>query len=247
MNKVKLLPCMMAGVMLAGISQSVLSHTTLNIAKATEGTRIINNMVIGHSCNETSKTIGTSVVFPDGVDSTILVDGAPHEGTILDFLTNYGNNAQLILDRASFDIMDEKVVDGNVVGYWAGGGPGMSNHLNAITSVRQTAASIEPTSCATEVKVKMAVADICEITSVDGFGPDTVNFWTDNALASPYVTAGETSDNSPAFTIERNLETNPLPEDCGEAGSVVEIKASATQLDRDMPIIWNGAQVWPQP
>ena len=247
MSKVKLLPCMMAGVMLVGISQSVLSHTSLNIAKATEGTRIINNMVIGHSCNETSKTIGTSVVFPDGVDSTILVDGAPHEGTILDFLTNYGNNAQLILDRASFDVMDEKIVDGNVVGYWAGGGPGMPNNMNALTTFRLLAASIEPTSCATEVKVKMAVADICEITNVGGFTADAVNFWTDNALATPYITAGETSDTSPAFTIERNLETNPLPENCGETGSVVEIKASATQVDRDMPIIWNGTQVWPQP
>lgn len=247
MSKIKLLPCVLAGVVLAGLSQSVLSHTSLNIAKATEGTRVINNMVIGHSCNESSKTIGTSVVFPDGVDSTILVDGEPHEGTVLDFLANYGNNAQLILDRASFDVMDEKVVGGNVVGYWAGGGPGMSNHMNAITSIRQTAASIEPTSCATEVQVKMAVADICEITNIDGFTPDTVNFWTDNTMASPYVIAGDTGDNSPTFTIERNLETNPLPESCGETGSVVEIKASAAQVDRDMPIMLNGTQVWPQP
>jgi hypothetical protein len=247
MNKVKLLPCVLAGVALVGFSQSVLSHTSLNIAKATEGTRVINNMVIGHSCGETSKTIGTSVVFPDGVDSTILVDGESHEGTVLDFLVNYGNNTQLILDRASFDVMDEKIVGGNVVGYWAGGGPGMSNHLNAVTTVRQTAASIEPTSCATEVKIKMAVADICEITSVDGFGPGTVNFWTDNTLASLYVTAGDTSDTSPAFTIERDLETNPLPESCGETGSIVEIKASAAQVDRDMPIMLNGTQVWPQP
>lgn len=247
MNKVKLLTSALAGVMLVGISQSVLSHTTLNIAKAAEGTRFINNMVIGHSCNETSKTIGTSVVFPDGVDSTILVDGAPHEGTILDFLSNYGNNSQLILDRASFDVMDEKIVDGNVVGYWAGGGPGMPNNMNALTTFRQSAASIEPTSCATEVTVKMAVADICQITNVGGFTADAVNFWTDNALATPYVVAGETADTSPAFTIERNLETNPLPEDCGETGSIVEIKASAAQIDRDMPIVLDGTQVWPQP
>lgn len=247
MNKAKLFTCTLTGIMLVGISHSVLSHTSLNVAKAAEGTRTINNLVISHSCNEASKTFGTSVVFPDGVDSTITVDGEPHEGTILDFMTNYGNNAQLVLNRASFDQMDEKIVNGNVVGYWAGGGPGMPNHMNAITSIRQTAASIEPTSCATEVKVKMAVADICQITNVDGFSPDTVRFWTDNTLNTPYVTAGDTEDKSPAFTIERNLETNPLPESCGETGSVVEIKASAAQMNRDMPIIWNGSQVWPLP
>lgn len=247
MIKVKQITCALAGVMLVGISQSVLSHTTLNVAKAVEGTRFINNMVIGHSCSETAKTFGTSVVIPDGVDSTIIVDGQPHEGQILDFLVNYGNNVQLILDRSSFDLMEEKIVGGNVVGYWAGGGPGMPNNMNAITTFRHSAASIEPTSCATEVKVKMSVADICDITNVGGFSADTVNFWTDNTLTTPYVKAGDAEDTSPAITITRDLEKNPLPESCGGTGSVVEIKPSAAQIDRDMPITWKGSQVWPQP
>lgn len=248
MNKAKLFTCALTGMMLVGLSQSVLSHTRLNVATAAEGTRAINQMVISHSCNETSNTFGTSVVFPDGVDSTIEVDGAPHEGTILDFMTNYGNNAQLILDRASFDTMDEKIVNGNVVGYWAGGGPGMPNHMNAITSFRHTAASIEPTSCVAEVQVMISVADICQITAADGFsGEGVVNLWTHNNLGTPYDRVSETDDGPATFTITRDLVANPLPEDCGEAGSIVVVKPSAAQINRDMPIVFEGNQVWPQP
>jgi len=248
MNKAKLFTCVLTGVMLASLSQSVLSHTRLNVAKAAEGSRSINQMVISHSCNDTSSTFGTSVVFPDGVDSTVMVDDVAHEGTILDFLTNYGNNAQLILDRASFDQMDEKIVNGNVVGYWAGGGPGMPNHMNAMTSIRHTAASIEPTSCAAEVQIKISIADICQITAADGFsGEGVVNLWTHNDLGTPYDRVSETDDGPATFTITRDLVANPLPEDCGETGAIVVVKPSAAQINRDMPIIWNGSQVWPLP
>ena len=245
MNK-KVFTCALAGILLASLSQSVLSHTRLNIAKQKEGVRDINHMVITHSCNETTKTIGTSVVFPDGVDSTVMVDGQPHEGTILDFMTNYGNNHQLILDRSSFDLMEEKIVDGNMVGYWAGGGPGMPQNMNAVTSFRHTAAGIEPTSCATEVQVKISIADICEITPVSAFNDDVVRLWTHNDLGTQYDRVSDT-DNGPAtFTIERDVEKNPLPESCGAEGSVVEIKPSAAQIERDMPIVWKGTQIWPQ-
>jgi hypothetical protein len=247
MNKAKFFTCALTGVLLVGLSQSVLSHTRLNVAKAAEGNRNINQMVISHSCNETSSTFGTSVVFPDGVDSTILVDDVAHEGTILDFLTNYGNNHQLILDRASFDKMEEKIVNGNVVGYWAGGGPGMINSMNAITSIRHTAAGIEPTSCAAEVQIKISVADICQVTSTSDFTDDVVNLWTHNDLGTPYDRVSETDDGPATFTITRDLVTNPLPEDCGETGAIVVVKPSAAQINRDMPIMWNGSQVWPLP
>ncbi len=227
-----------------GATQSTFAHTRFNVSSQTEGVRDINHIIITHSCNDSSSTIGTSVVFPDGVDSTILVDGQAHDGQILDYLTNYGNNIQLILDRSAFDLMEEKIVAGNVVGYWAGGGPGMPNNLNATTSFRHTAAGIEPTSCASSVAVKVSIADICTVTGTDGFNDDVVRLWTHNDLGTPFDRVSDT-DNGPAtFTITRDLTNNPLPDSCGD-GVTVEIKPSAAQINRDMPIVIDGQQIWP--
>ena len=44
-----------------------------------EGVRVVNNAQIGHACGTGTSVIGTSVVFPDGVDSTLLVNGLPCE------------------------------------------------------------------------------------------------------------------------------------------------------------------------
>lgn len=246
LNKFKLVTLSLTTVMLMGLGQNTFAHTRLNEATLTEGTRTINHIIISHSCNETSHTIGTSVVFPDGVDSTILVNGEVSEGQMLDYLTNYGNNFQLLLDRSVYDAMDEKIVGGNVVGYWAGGGAGNPNHLYAATSFRSTAAGIEPTSCASSVAVKVSIADICEITDTAGFNDDVVRLWTHNDLGTPFDRVSDT-DNGPAtFTITRDLATNPLPEGCSAEGDAVVIKPSAAQINRDMPIIVDGQQVWPQ-
>lgn len=247
LNKFKSTTLSLAVVLLFGAGQSAFAHTRLNVATQTEGVRSINHMVISHSCNDTSHTIGTSVVFPNGIDSTILVDGVAHEGTVLDFLTNYGNNAQLLIDRSVFTEMDEKTdVNGNVVGFWAGGGEGMPSNLNVATAFRLTAAGIEPTSCASSVDIKISVADICEITGVDGFNDDVVRLWTHNDLGTPFDRVSDT-DNGPAtFTITRDLTSNPLPESCAEDGVSVTIKPSAAQINSDMPIVIDGAQVWPQ-
>jgi hypothetical protein len=253
MNKIKLLSSAVASALLIGLTQHAAAHTRLDIPAATEGQRSINHVIIGHSCDDTTTTIGTSVVFPDGVGSTILVNGSQHSGPITDFLTNYGNNAALFFDRSAFDYMDEKTVNGNVVGFWAGGGPGMPANLAVALPFRLTAASIEPTSCAASVKVYISIVDICQITGVNGFGEGTVELWTHAGLGTPYdrdlhfdVPVG--TDPGPAsFTINRDLTKNPLPESCGGTSVAVELKPSAAQINRDMPIKFNGQQVWPLP
>ncbi len=252
MNKMKLLTCAITGVMMTGLGQNIHAHTRLNVPTATEGERAINHIMIGHSCDETTRTIGTSVVFPDGTDSTVLVDGAQHNGSITDFLTNYGNNVSMFYDRSAFDFMDEKTdANGNVIGFWAGGLPGMPGNLSVALPFRLTAANIEPTSCATSVKVYIPIVDICEVTGTDGFGEGTVELWTHAGLGTPYdrdlhfsVEAG--TDPGPAsFTINRDLTSNPLPDNCGQ-GVAVEVKSSAAQINRDMPIKVDGQQIWPR-
>lgn len=253
MNKIKLLSGAVAGALLIGLTQNAVAHTRLNVPTMTEGTRAINEMIIGDNCAEGSTTrhiIGTSVVFPDGVDSTVLVDGQAHSGQLTDFLTNYGNNIQLFFSRAVFEYMDEKVdSNGNVTGFWAGGGPGVPGHLTVTTPFRLTAASIEPTSCAASVKLTISVADICQITTAEQMGGDddgNVKLWTHNNLGTIFDRVGEV-DNGPAtFTIARDLTNNPLPESCGN-GVAVEVRPSAAQINRDMPIKFNNQQVWPLP
>jgi len=242
---IKILSFSFTASLLLIMSVGVFAHTRLDIPTMVEGTRIINNLV-AHACGENS-ILGTSIVFPDGVDSNVLVDGQPHTGVLTDFLTNYGNNAQLFFNRGAFDFMEEKIDSlSNVVGFWAGGGPGVPHTLNLATQFRLSAPSIEPSSCANSVKVNISIANICKITGVDQFATEgVVDLWTHNNLGTPYDRVSATDDGPAPWTITRDLTINPLPESCG-AGVAVELKPSAAQINRDMPIIYNGQQVWPQ-
>ena len=98
----------LAIAVLASTAQTASAHTRLETATVNENTRITNNVVIGHGCGE-NNVIGMSVVFPDGVDSTITVDGNPHAGALTDFVQNWGNLMQLVYSRAVFDFQDEKI------------------------------------------------------------------------------------------------------------------------------------------
>ena len=166
---------------------------------------------------------------------------------VTDFVANWGNLNQKVLDHSVFPFEDEKTdPNGNVVGFWVKGGK-MPNHYNAYIPFRAGAAIIEPESCATSVKFNIAVADICKITNIAGFADGKLNLWTP-AVGSNYDGPGLHGYNSPAsITYTRNLETNPLPAACNDVGVSVEVNPSAAQLNRDMPIIHNGKQIWPRP
>ncbi|MXS78821.1 hypothetical protein ABF87_12820 [Nitrosomonas sp. JL21] len=243
-NSYKLLFPFAAGIIIFGTS--AFAHTRLDTPTMVENTRIINYLV-AHACGE-NDMLGTSVVFPDGVDSTVLVDGQPHTGPVTDFLTNYANNAQLMFNRGAFDVMEEKADSlGNVNGFWAGGGPGVPHTLNVATQFRLTAPAIEPTSCADNVTIYISIANVCKITGVDQFATEgVVDLWTHNNLGTPYDRVSTTDDGPAPWTITRDLIANPLPASCNGAGLKVEIKPSAAQINRDMPVIYNGQQLWPQ-
>lgn len=234
--------CVLAIAVLAGTTQIASAHTRLETATVNENTRITNNVVIGHGCGE-KNVIGTSVVFPDGVDSTITVDGAAHAGALTDFVQNWGNLMQQNYSRAIFSFQDEKTdSNSNVVGFWAGGGNSLPHNLNGYIPFRSGAVVIEPTSCAKSVKFYISIADICEITDAAGFNADTVNLWTHNNLGTIYDRVSTTDDGPAPLTITR---TSALPASCG-AGVAVEVKPSAAQINRDMPIKLDGSQIWPK-
>ncbi|SDY04172.1 hypothetical protein [Nitrosomonas sp. Nm33] len=250
-NKFKISILALATATLLGIGQSVLAHTRLEVPIVTEGVRVTNNVAIGHGCGEKA-IIGTSVVFPDGTDSTITVGGQPHNGPLTDFVSNWGSNVQPLQTRAVFDFVDEKQgPTGNVVGFWSGGGSGMPAHMNAFVPFRVSATNIEPTSCAKSVKFFVSIVDICEISGIDalrngsGESGGVANLWTHNNLGTPYDRVSAEDDGPASLTINRDLTKNPLPGSCN-GGVDVEIKPSAAQINRDMPIKFNGQQVWPE-
>ncbi len=248
MNK-KIIAYSIAAAAIAMAGSHASAHTRLEVPTVPEATRVTNNIVIGHGCGTEGSTtgrrpvMGTSVVFPDGKDSTITVGGQPHAGSLSDFVTNWGNIPKQNYSRAVYDFQDNKTDSlGNVVGFWAGGNP-VPPQFNIYVPFRLGAVTINPESCASSVKFFISIVDICEITPTSGFNEDTVGLWTHIGLGTPYDRPG-TDDNGPAsLTVTR---TSALPSSCGGTGVAVEVKPSAAQIIRDMPIKLNGNQVWPQ-
>lgn len=237
---------------LINFTQSTLAHNSFEHNRVLEGTSLTNHMLIGHGCggNAGETVIGTSVVFPDGIDSIITIDGNVHEGSLDDFLQGWGGNFRVLQDRAVFDTMDAKRDDnGNVVGLWAGGGPGVLAANNAQIPFRMSGSFFNPDSCAKSVRFAIPVADVCTVTSIADFDSDTVSLWTPAVGSKFDGTQGgghSTYDSPPFLTLARDLENNPLPESCGEGIEEVVVKPSAAQIDRDMPVRINGQQIWPQ-
>jgi len=228
-------------------SLPALAHTTLETNTMSEGVRVLNNIQIGHACGAGTSVIGASIVFPDGKDSTITVGGQLHNGPLTDFITSWGPNIQPLVDRAVFTHVDEKNdPNGNVVGFWAGGGDGIPNHMVGYLPFRVNATSIRPQSCATSVRFYVNIIDVCEITDEAGLHNEGVaKFWTHNNLGTAFDRKSTADDGIARLTITRNTTTNPLPGSCG-SGVAVEVKASPTQIERDMPIRINGVKIWPK-
>ncbi len=242
----------LSAVILMTAFQHVQAHTVLEMPTISDGKKVTNNINIGHGCKE-FPVIGTSVVIPDGIDSTIMTNTVNEggkdkfNGDISSFI-NWGNKIRLLQNRSVFSEQGEKTVDSNVVGFWSGGGPGVAADLDAYIPFIISPAGIEPSSCAKIVRFAIAIADVCKITPLSGITDETaVNLWMP-AVGSKYDGVKDShAYNSPAFLmIERDLTTNPLPENCGD-GLYVYVEPSAAQVDRDIPIIFDGTQVWPAP
>ena len=241
----------LTGAILAA-SQSVFAHTRLQTPVIDENSAAhgsnYNNEVIGHGCTTASgdriNVVGTVVVFPDGVDSTLTVDGEASEQTLIDFVSNWGSPVQLIQNKDVFEIQDE-ITDplGNVVGYWAGSAEGLKHNLTGVIPFRTSGVIIEPTSCAKSVTFRIAIADICRVTAASDFSTENLNLWTP-AVGSSFEIEDSSGYDSPAtLTVNR---TSDMPEACGDGVDVV-VTPSAAQLDRDFPVVIDGVQVWPAP
>lgn len=253
MNKLNTLTLIIAAGLMA-VCQTASAHTRLktpvvNENNANHGSDY-NAVVIAHGCLDTTTnaptvdTLGTVVVFPDGKDSVITVNGQPYSGTLADYVTNWGSPVTKIQDRSIFP--EEGYIKdslGNKLGFWTGGGKGLTAGFRAVVPMTTAGVIIKPESCAKSVQFIVSIADICKITDAAGFNDQSVMFWTP-AVGSIYQIDGAHSSDSPA-TLTVNRSITPLPASCG-TGEEVVVKPSANQLNRDMRIIYQGQQIWPQ-
>ena len=240
-------PVALATVFASMVTNSAMAHTRFEVSSVEEGDRVYSNVVIGHGCGHLP-VVGSSIVVPDGQDSTILVNDVAYDGELTDYVTNWGPNVQPIYSTATFTDMGVKENSlGNVVGFWAGGGAGIPHGAIGMLPVRVNATGINSASCATSVTFKVSMVDICQLTDADGVQGDSVaGLWTHNDLGTVFDRISENDDGPAPLTITRDLENNPLPGYC-DAGEEVEVKPSAEQINRDMPIVIDGAQAWPAP
>lgn len=257
-NKLNVLSFSMAAALLLTIGQNAVAHTRLDTSSIPAGLRASNYVVITHGCGNESggsnPVVGTSVVFPDGQDSVIMVDGAPHDGAIDSFLENWGNNNQAFIDHSVFDDMGEKNDDlGNVVGFWAAGGKGMPPNFYARVPFRTSAVNFVEGSCAKSVKVNVEIVDVCKVTREDKLHEAGVaDLWT-HTSDSP-MRAGQSTiydregpaDNGPASLTITNPQFAANPGAC-DAWQEVVMSPSAAQINRDMPIVNSkGRKTWPK-
>lgn len=249
----KIALCSLTAAMFAA-SHGVVAHTRLQNPQISENSAShgsdYNNQVIAHGCKDPEtgaaniRTIGTVVVFPDGVDSSITVNGEATASPLTDFVANWGSPVQKIQNKDVFQV-EAEITDplGNAVGYWAAGG-GLKGGLTGVIPFRTSGVIIEPTSCAQSVKFIVSIADVCKVTDVAGFNDATVMLWTP-AVGSNFDGEGLNGYDSPAsLTVNRSSE---LPEACAGEGVDVVVTPSAAQLNRDMPVKVHGVQIWPKP
>lgn len=214
------------------------AHTTV-MAPASEGVRADNALRLGHGCDD-APVIAQSVVFP--TDAPELHTSDPGV-TLVDLseVIEQGTLAGLVGAIQSRDLFEQQAAkldaDGNPLGFhgWKGL---LRPQLRGRVPFEFTAPSFVPESCATSLRIEIAVADICRV-KPPTIQPGKVNLWIpDNGslFAAQAAASGVEGLGSPArLTVQRDLAKHPLPEACG-AGFVVTVTPSAAQIDRDLPI-----------
>lgn len=222
------------------MAQAVSAHDEFKVKTITEGTEGDNALVINHGCEAREQPVrAQSVVFPGTNPELIASDG--HTVTDLGEVVGqslFAINIKLIQDKSIFKDQDEKFDGlGNAIGFFGTTGA-LQVNLQGRIPFQYVAPQFSASSCATAMKIEVAVADICN------FNPPTiraskVNLWLpDNG--SHYAALGkargvEGIDEAPEFQIVRDLKNNPLPATCG-AGYSVTVRPTAADIDGNLGI-----------
>jgi hypothetical protein len=249
-----------AAMLLVFCGQQAMAHTRLTVSSTPESSSAHGSTAtevnIPHGCTD-NPIIGNVFFLPDTADAIVHTSTAsnfdpfeaPEGATALDHMVNPAF-IRLVKSNDAFETT-EFILDplGNPIGFWAAGGEIPPHNWIGRVPMTITSVGIQPTSCATSVRLVPAIANICNVTTVAGInGTDAdnpnVDFWTAPDVGTIYDSPNWSHPAS--FTITRDLANNPLPASCGD-GISVRIIPSAAQLNRDMPVKIDGQQVWPIP
>jgi hypothetical protein len=207
----------------------------------------MNSIITDASCGTSNMPVlGSSMVFPNGTDSLITVNGQSYQGSLTDFVQNWGNAVQMLYSRHAYAMGDEKRNNnGNVVGMWVAGTENNFGRLETRLPIRIGSVQFNPESCAMRVIFKVPVVEVCELSTAGGLiHGRNANLWTPNNLGTPYDNPGDVSNNMVSIAFERS---SALPAGCEGSGETVVVTPSAAQMNRDMPVIVDGNQLWPMP
>jgi hypothetical protein len=248
------------------VSQIATAHTTIQVGSVNERTATYNNVVIGHGCENpatgltSNPVIAQSVVFPDGLDSTITRSDGVAATSLLEFVSNWnttGSGATLVAGTGfgakiqSKDVFEKeglKFANGSStdrIGFY-----GIEGELPGIGYVglipfRTGSVKIDPNSCANSVTFKVAIADICKVTKLQGLVTGVANIWMPAGTGSIFDAANLDGYGSAASM--KVVRTSALATTCNGVGFDVTVTPSAAQINRDLPIKKaNGEQYWPK-
>lgn len=216
----------------AGLAaQAAVAHTTVQVS-ATEATTTYNNLVIGHGCTVNGvamPVIAQSVVFPS-VNPIVTIGGTVTSAITENPLsiTTFANIAQLIQNRNIFTKQAEKKnASGQVIGFEGTDGS-LDPNLHGLVPFRTAGVSFKASSCATQLLVKVAIADICVKNGA-------ANLWIPS-VTPKYANPSVDGIGAPAtLTINRDLVKNPLPSSCG-AGYTITLTPSPEDVDANLPL-----------
>jgi hypothetical protein len=218
---------------------AALAHTTVQ-STSTEGVRADNALRIGHGCEE-HPVVAQSVVFPTDAPQISTSDSSVVIHDLAEVITqgSVAGLVRLIQSRDIFTLQTAKLdANGNTIGFTGTLGWLVSDLVGRVP-FDATAPNFVAESCATALRVEIAIADICGL-GKPTIRPEKVNLWipaNGSQFANEGAANGIDGVGSPArWTIQRNLASNPLPDVCNGAGYTVTVTPSPQQVDRDLPI-----------
>ncbi len=249
-----------ATLLLVAFGQQAVAHTRLTVPVTAESSSAhgstSTSVNIPHGCTD-NPVIGNVFFLPDTSDAIVQTSTDNFQSfetlefgvSALEFIVN-PPFIRLVKSNDVFEIT-EFINDplGNPIGFWSAGGELPAHNWIGRVPMTITSVAIQPESCASKVVFVPAIANICKVTTlaeINGANADdpNVDFWTAPDVGTPFDAPSWSFPAS--YTVERDLENNPMSEFCGD-GHAVRVILSAAQLNRDMAIKMDGQQIWPQP
>jgi hypothetical protein len=172
-------------------SQGAFAHTRLETSTVVEGTRVHNQVNVGHGCppsTDRRPSMGTSVVFPNAISYTPIIGVDQGAGKVFSatpaaelYAPLAGIGAFIRMGGPWPEFNNNKVdAKGNKDGFWAGG-QAYDQKISTTIGVEfySAAVSIVKTSCARSVTFNLAIADFCSIDVPSATAKDEeVLFWS---------------------------------------------------------------------